>query len=53
MAAIVRPAPLQRLPAPVLLVGSVISVQIGGAYAKHVIEDVGAAGGATLRLVFA
>jgi inner membrane transporter RhtA len=28
-------------------------VQIGGAYAKHVIDDVGAAGGATLRLVFA
>jgi inner membrane transporter RhtA len=48
-----RPAPLDRLPAPLLLVGSVISVQIGGALAKHVIDDVGAAGGATLRLVFA
>jgi inner membrane transporter RhtA len=48
-----RSAPLTRVPAPLLLVGSVISVQIGGALAKHVIDDVGASGGATLRLVIA
>ena len=53
MAGFLRPAPLTRVPAPLLLVGSVISVQIGGALAKHVIDDVGSAGGATLRLVFA
>jgi inner membrane transporter RhtA len=50
---LLRPAPLHRLPAPLLLVGSVVSVQIGGALAKHIIDDVGAAGGAALRLVFA
>jgi threonine/homoserine efflux transporter RhtA len=53
VAGILRPALLTRVPAPLLLVGSVISVQIGGALAKHVIDDVGPAGGATLRLVFA
>jgi inner membrane transporter RhtA len=53
VAGLLRPAPLTRLPAPFLLVGSVVSVQIGGALAKHVIDDVGAAGGAALRLVFA
>ncbi len=35
------------------MVGAVVSVQIGGALAKHVIDDVGAAGAATLRLLFA
>ncbi len=36
-----------------LVVGSVVSVQIGAALAKHVIHDVGPAGAAALRLVFA
>ena len=40
-------------PAPLLVVASVVSVQIGGALAKHVIDDVGPAAGASLRLLFA
>ena len=44
---------LSRAPAPLLVVGSVVSVQIGGALAKHVIHDVGPSGATALRLVFA
>ena len=35
------------------MVGAVVSVQIGGALAKHVIDDVGPAGATSLRLLFA
>ena len=35
------------------MVGAVVSVQIGGALAKHVIDDVGAAAATSLRLLFA
>ena len=43
----------RALPAPFLVVGAVVSVQIGGALAKHVIDDVGPAAATSLRLVFA
>lgn len=35
------------------MVGAVVSVQIGGALAKHVIDDVGPAAATSLRLLFA
>ena len=38
-----RRAHLSSTPAPILVVGAVVSVQIGGALAKHVIDDVGPA----------
>jgi len=43
----------RSVPAPVLVVGAVVSVQIGGALAKHVIKDTGPAGATALRLFFA
>ena len=46
-------AHLSSTPAPLLVVGSVVSVQIGGALAKHVIDDVGPRAATALRLVFA
>src|SRR6185437_10163975 len=48
-----RRAHLSSTPAPLLVVGAVVSVQIGGALAKHVIDDVGASAAACLRLLFA
>jgi inner membrane transporter RhtA len=44
---------LSSTPAPLLVVSAVVSVQIGGALAKHVIDDVGPAAAASLRLLFA
>jgi inner membrane transporter RhtA len=44
---------LPAVPAPGLVLGSVISVQVGAALAKHVIADLGPAAAVTLRLVFA
>ena len=49
----VRRPHLSSTPAPLLVVGSVVSVQIGGALAKHVIDDVGPAAATSLRLLFA
>ena len=48
-----KPAHPSVLPAPFLVVGAVVSVQIGAALAKHVIRDVGPAAATCLRLVFA
>jgi inner membrane transporter RhtA len=48
-----RRVALSSTPAPLLVVASVVSVQIGGALAKHVIDDVGPAAAASLRLIFA
>jgi threonine/homoserine efflux transporter RhtA len=53
MAGPVRRPHLSSLPAPFLVVGAVVSVQIGGALAKHVIDDVGPGAATSLRLVFA
>ena len=53
MAVIQRRAHLASTPAPVLVAGAVVSVQVGAALAKHVIDDVGPAAATTLRLVFA
>lgn len=44
---------LASTPAPFLVVGAVVSVQVGAALAKHVIDDVGPAAATALRLVFA
>ncbi len=53
MTGVLRSVRPQRVPAPLLVVGSVVSVQVGGALAKHVIDDTGAAGATVLRLAFA
>ena len=53
MAVITRRAHLSSTPAPLLVVGAVVSVQVGAALSKHVIDDVGPAAATTLRLVFA
>lgn len=44
---------LRGTPAPFLVLGSVVSVQVGAALATHVIADVGPAATTLLRLVFA
>ncbi len=49
----VRRPYLSNTPAPLLVVGAVVSVQIGAALAKHVISDVGPAATTSLRLLFA
>lgn len=49
----VRRPHLSSTPAPLLVVGAVVSVQIGAALAKHVISDVGPAATTSLRLLFA
>jgi inner membrane transporter RhtA len=46
-------AGLNGAPAPLLVIGSVVSVQIGAALASHVIAGVGPAGAVVLRLAFA
>jgi inner membrane transporter RhtA len=53
VAALAQQMHLSRTPAPFLVVGAVVSVQVGGALATHVISDVGAAGATALRLMFA
>jgi len=42
-----------RVPAPVLAVGAIFSVQFGSAFARTHFHEVGPTGAATLRLVFA
>ncbi len=49
----VRIPRLSNSPAPLLVVGAVVSVQIGAALAKHVISDVGPAATTSVRLLFA
>ncbi len=53
MADLLRSARISRLPAPSLVLGAVVSVQVGGALAKHVIDEAGPAATALLRLGFA
>jgi inner membrane transporter RhtA len=53
VAVLLRQMHLSRTPAPFLVVGAVVSVQVGAALATHVIADVGPAGATVLRLVFA
>lgn len=53
MTVVERQTHLSRTPAPILVVGAVVSVQVGAALATHVISDVGPAGATVLRLVFA
>jgi inner membrane transporter RhtA len=48
-----RRPPSRSLPAPVLVLGAVVSVQFGGALAATLVRDLGAAGSVTLRLAFA
>lgn len=44
---------MRRVPAPVLALGAIVSVQFGSAFARTHFEAVGPTGAATLRLVFA
>jgi inner membrane transporter RhtA len=46
-----HPTAGRRLPAPVLVLGGVVSVQLGAALAKQLFPTLGAAGTVTLRLV--
>ncbi len=48
---LVHPTAGPRLPAPVLVLGGVVSVQLGAALAKQLFPTLGAAGTVTLRLV--
>ncbi len=48
---LVHPTGGPRLPAPVLVLGGVVSVQLGAALAKQLFPTLGAAGTVTLRLV--
>ena len=50
MTVVERQTHLSRTPAPILVVGAVVSVQVGAALATHVISDVGPAGATVLRL---
>ena len=42
-----------RIPAPLLVLGAVVSVQFGGALAATLVPRIGAAGSVALRLVLA
>lgn len=44
---------VQRIPAPVLAVAAIVSLQFGSAFARTHFAEVGPTGAATLRLVFA
>ena len=44
------PAPTDRLPAPLLVLTAIISVQVGSSLAKQLFDDLGAAGVTLLRL---
>ena len=48
-----RPAVTARIPAPLLVLGAVVSVQFGGALAATLVPRIGAAGSVALRLVLA
>ena len=47
------PAPTDRVPAPLLVLVSIVSVQVGSAVAKGLFDDLGAAGVTLLRLALA
>ena len=42
-----------RVPAPVLVLGGIVSVQFGGALAQTLVPVIGAGGAVTMRLLFA
>lgn len=44
---------MPRVPAPLLAVGAIVSLQFGSAFARTHFDEVGPTGAATLRLVFA
>ena len=44
------PAPTERVPAPLLVLTAIISVQVGSSLAKQLFDDLGAAGVTLLRL---
>ncbi|MGL5850664.1 MAG: EamA family transporter, partial [Phycicoccus sp.] len=44
---------MNRLPAPLLVLGGIVSVQFGGALAATLVPVLGAAGSVALRLLFA
>ncbi|MGL4745297.1 MAG: EamA family transporter [Dermatophilaceae bacterium] len=44
---------MNRAPAPLLVLGGIVSVQFGGAFAATLVPVLGAAGSVTLRLLFA
>ena len=44
------PAPTERVPAPLLVLAAIISVQVGSSLAKQLFDDLGAAGVTLLRL---
>ena len=44
---------LERVPAPLLVLGGIISVQFGGALAQTLIPTIGAGGSVVMRLLFA
>jgi inner membrane transporter RhtA len=44
------PAPTDRLPAPLLVLTAIVSVQVGSSLAKQLFDDLGAAGVTLLRL---
>ncbi|MEX2290120.1 MAG: EamA family transporter [Mycobacteriales bacterium] len=47
------PAPSDRVPAPLLVLAAIVSVQAGSSLAKTLFDDVGAAGATLLRLTLA
>ena len=47
------PAPTNRVPAPLLVLTAIVSVQIGSSLAKQLFDDLGAAGVTLLRLALA
>ena len=49
----VTSAPQKAVPAPLLVLGAIVSVQFGGALAATLVPQIGAAGSVVLRLLFA
>lgn len=49
----VSAAPQKAVPAPLLVLGAIVSVQFGGALAATLVPEIGAAGSVVLRLLFA
>ena len=52
MAGVVRRPPSTSVPAPLLVLGGVISVQFGGALAATLVPEIGAGGSVLLRIAF-
>jgi inner membrane transporter RhtA len=50
---VVSAAPQKAVPAPLLVLGAIVSVQFGGALAATLVPEIGAAGSVVLRLLFA